>query len=66
MQISSIREKKLAEFANKFGLNLDNYENLNTAFVHPSYLNDHKIRGAKSYEVLEFLGDADISFQMII
>lgn len=56
MEISPFRLEKLEKFASEYSLNFSNYENLNRAFVHPSYLN--KFPDVKSYETLEFLGDA--------
>jgi len=42
----------------KIGLKFKNYELLSNAFVHRSYLNEHKDSVLPSNERLEFLGDA--------
>ena len=47
--------KKLEE---KIGLTFKDYELLRKAFVHRSYLNEHKDSKLESNERLEFLGDA--------
>ena len=58
MEIAELRLKKLSEFAGLNKLDFQNFDNLNFAFTHSSYLNEHKHDGTKSYEVLEFMGDA--------
>jgi len=58
MDISPEREKKLNEFAGRFGLKFDDLALLNRAFVHTSYTNENNIDIMESYERLEFLGDA--------
>ena len=47
--------KKLEE---QIGLKFDEYHMLRNAFVHRSYLNEHKDSKFESNERLEFLGDA--------
>src|SRR3989338_8910718 len=42
----------------KIGLKFKNYDLLRTAFVHRSYLNEHKSSAFEHNERLEFLGDA--------
>lgn len=58
MDISADRKKELECFIKKFGLEFDDYELLNRAFVHTSYTNENNIDVLESYERLEFLGDA--------
>lgn len=43
-------------FLEKYNINIDNKELLETALTHSSYSNEHK--GKNNYERLEFLGDA--------
>lgn len=43
------------KFLDKYGINLKNKKNLETALTHTSYANEHNV---ESYERLEFLGDA--------
>lgn len=50
-------KKDLAELENKIGITFTNKELIKTAFVHRSYINEHK--SVKEHnERLEFLGDA--------
>ncbi|MBN1258815.1 ribonuclease III [Candidatus Peregrinibacteria bacterium] len=46
------------KFENKIGIKFKNWHLLRTAFVHRSYLNEHKESGFTHNERLEFLGDA--------
>lgn len=47
--------KKLEE---KIGIKFQNYQLLKTAFVHKSYINEHRGEGIEDNERMEFLGDA--------
>ncbi len=58
MDISADRKKELSNFVQKFGLDFQDFELLNQAFVHSSYTNENNIDVMESYERLEFLGDA--------
>ena len=58
MLISSDRKKKLKLFNKKFNLRFKNFELLNRAFLHTSYIFEIKENRIESYERLEFLGDA--------
>jgi len=50
--------KDLAKLSKKIGVKFTHPEILKTAFVHKSYLNEHKNKGLFDNERLEFLGDA--------
>lgn len=47
-----------SEFEKKIGVNFKNKETLKTAFVHRSYINEHRGSKLAHNERLEFLGDA--------
>ena len=48
----------LSQFEKKIGFHFKNKELLKTAFIHRSYLNEHKDCELDHNERLEFLGDA--------
>ena len=52
---------KLKVLENKLNIFFSNKELLKTAFMHRSYLNEHKNLKAESNEKLEFLGDSVLS-----
>ena len=52
---------KLRVLENKLNIFFSNKELLKTAFMHRSYLNEHKNLKAESNEKLEFLGDSVLS-----
>jgi len=61
MLISRLSEEHIEKFKlfiDKYNLNFENIELLIHAFVHTSYTNENNIDVLKSYERLEFLGDA--------
>ena len=58
MLISSDRKEKLKLFNKKFNLKFKDFELLNRAFLHTSYIFEIKENRIESYERLEFLGDA--------
>lgn len=58
MEISPERKAELKDFIQKFGLNFDDFDTLNRAFVHTSYTYEKNLQASESYERLEFLGDA--------
>jgi len=49
---------EIKEFANNLGLDFKNESVLEQAFIHRSYLNEHRSLGLSHNERLEFLGDA--------
>ncbi|MBT7736469.1 ribonuclease III, partial [Candidatus Peregrinibacteria bacterium] len=46
------------DLAKKTGIKFQDYDLLQRAFTHKSYINEHRGEGAKDNERLEFLGDA--------
>lgn len=56
-----INSQKLFELQNKIGLTFKNQNLLINAFIHRSYLNEHKNYKGTSNERLEFLGDSVLS-----
>lgn len=52
------RLEKLKKFVSAFGLEFNDMELLNRAFVHSSYVNENNLDFCECYERLEFLGDA--------
>jgi ribonuclease-3 len=50
--------EKQKELEKKIGIKFKNKKLLETAFVHKSYINEHKNEGIDDNERLEFLGDA--------
>ena len=56
--ITPEREKLLNQFQQKYDLKFKNIELLNQALCHTSYTNENNLDVLKSYERLEFLGDA--------
>jgi ribonuclease-3 len=54
-------KSKLYELQKKIGINFNNLELLKNAFIHRSYLNEHKNFKGTSNERLEFLGDSVLS-----
>lgn len=58
MLISEERKKQLLEFSDKYSLGFEDVELLNNAFLHTSFVSDINENRLKSYERLEFLGDA--------
>lgn len=59
MQIDNKRLKQLEELQKRIGIEFKNIETLNTAFLHPSYVNEKRLL-CNSNQRLEFLGDAVI------
>ena len=53
---------KYHSFLQKIGYNFKNYKFLEEALTHPSCLGDGSLSTKKSYERLEFLGDAVLAF----
>lgn len=51
-------EKDIKEFEGKLGVSFDDINLLRQAFIHRSYINEHKESGLEHNERLEFLGDA--------
>ena len=58
MLVSKERKKELEVFLKKIGLKFKNFDLLNSAFSHTSYVYEQCIDRNESYERLEFLGDA--------
>ena len=50
--------KDIKEFEKKLGVSFNDMSVLQHAFIHRSYINEHKEKGLKHNERLEFLGDA--------
>lgn len=50
--------EKYQKLEDKIGIKFRNYDLLSRAFVHKSYINEHRNEGLKHNERLEFLGDA--------
>lgn len=59
--LSSLNETKLQELQKKIGIHFKNVDLLKNAFIHRSYLNEHKNFRGQSNERLEFLGDSVLS-----
>ena len=53
-----MKNKKFEPLEKKIGINFENHVNLETVFVHKSYINEVKGQDIKHNERLEFLGDA--------
>lgn len=51
-------EKDIKEFETKLGVSFKDINVLRHAFIHRSYINEHKEKGLEHNERLEFLGDA--------
>jgi len=51
-------EKNIKEFETKLGVSFNDINVLRHAFIHRSYINEHKESGLEHNERLEFLGDA--------
>ncbi len=60
MQINFERKKELKNFLKKIQINFRNYELLNLALSHRSYVNEHNL--IENNEKLEFLGDSILGF----
>ncbi|MGI6484942.1 MAG: ribonuclease III [Tepidanaerobacteraceae bacterium] len=58
MLIDKGRLEQLKELNKDLGLKLANLELLNTAFIHPSFTNEHGLEIIDNNQRLEFLGDA--------
>jgi ribonuclease-3 len=58
MSIAEYKEKKFEAFEKKIGVKFNNPDHLVQAFVHRSYLNEHRDFALAHNERLEFLGDA--------
>jgi len=58
MEITPDRKEELINFVKKFGLNFEDFDTLNRAFIHTSYTHQNNLDPMESYERLEFLGDA--------
>lgn len=58
MNITPERKEELIKFASSFGLEFEDFNTLNCAFVHTSYIHEKNLDVMESYERLEFLGDA--------
>ncbi len=58
MSISKERMEVLLNFQKKYGFNFSDLELLNQSFCHTSYTRENNIEVSKSYEKLEFFGDA--------
>ena len=58
MNITPERKEELIKFASSFGLEFEDFNTLNRAFVHTSYIHEKNLDVMESYERLEFLGDA--------
>mgnify|MGYP001143535085 CR=1 FL=1 len=58
MSISKERMEVLLDFQKKYDFNFSNPELLNQAFCHTSYTRENNLEVSKSYEKLEFYGDA--------
>jgi ribonuclease-3 len=56
--MNSERIHDLRRMAENWGVILDNYEYVNQALTHPTYVFENKNRGLKHNQRLEFLGDA--------
>ncbi|MCD8024199.1 MAG: hypothetical protein LUE64_01545, partial [Candidatus Gastranaerophilales bacterium] len=56
--LSGRRIEVLKAFCAERGLNFKNFELLNRAFCHTSYVHENNMDRIESYERLEFLGDA--------
>ena len=54
--------KNLEELEKSIGVDFENEDLLTQALIHRSFLNESKIKGLKSNERLEFLGDAILAF----
>lgn len=52
------RKKELEKFTEENKITLRDYNLLNVAFTHPTYVFENKRKGLESYQRLEFLGDA--------
>lgn len=50
--------EKYQKLEDKIGIKFHDYDLLSRAFVHKSYINEHRNEGLKHNERLEFLGDA--------
>lgn len=60
-QAKDPQKSSLAELQKKIGINFKNPDLLKNAFIHRSYLNEHKNFKGLSNERLEFLGDSVLS-----
>lgn len=58
MQINVMKMNNFHELEKKIGINFKDKELITTAFVHRSYVNEHRDTGISDNERLEFLGDA--------
>ncbi len=58
MLVSKARKKELSDFLKKNGLKFKDFDLLNRAFSHTSYIYENNLQRIESYERLEFLGDA--------
>ncbi len=56
--ISEPRFKQLSEFTSQLGISISNYELLNKALTHGSYIKEKKLSDIDDNERLEFFGDA--------
>ncbi|MDW7675140.1 MAG: ribonuclease III [Bacillota bacterium] len=52
------RKQKLVDFANKIDIRFQDFQLLNTALTHPTYVFEHTKANLESNQRLEFLGDA--------
>jgi ribonuclease-3 len=58
MHIDKKRLKELKRLNDKTGIDFGNMDVLNTAFIHPSFTNEHGLESHENNQRLEFLGDA--------
>lgn len=58
MHIDRRRLTELKRLNDKTGIDFDSIDVLNTAFIHPSFTNEHGLEPHKNNQRLEFLGDA--------
>lgn len=59
--VASLKNPKLADLEKKIGIKFKNQDILKNAFIHRSYLNEHKDFKGQSNERMEFLGDSVLS-----
>lgn len=59
--VSSLKNPKLSDLQKKIGITFKDENLLKNAFIHRSYLNEHKDFSGQSNERMEFLGDSVLS-----
>lgn len=59
--VTSLKNPKLSELQKKIGIVFKDEDLLKNAFIHRSYLNEHKEFSGQSNERMEFLGDSVLS-----